>query len=150
MNDKKIETVEINGVKYDVVIDEAKRIESFCVGDNIRVLVKEYSDTWKSYLGVIIGFDDFKDFPNIRIAYIEQSYSNCSIKYIDINPMNEEKEKYKIANIQKSDVMLNKSDVIEMLENEILKKDTELREAKRKKQFFIDMFSKHFEEGIRK
>ena len=51
--------------------------------------------------------------------------------------------------MSKNEIMLNKSDVIEMLDNEILKKkNVEAKEAERKKQIFIDMFEKHFEKGL--
>ena len=54
--------IEIAGVKMEIDLREAKRIEHYKVGDNIKVLVPEYNDTFKVCAGVILGFTALKSF----------------------------------------------------------------------------------------
>ncbi len=58
------ETVEINGVKFEINMDTAKRIDTFKVGDNVRLLDKRYSSS-QIYTGVILGFYNFKELPTM-------------------------------------------------------------------------------------
>lgn len=54
--------VEINGIK--MAIDERtatiQKVDTFKVGDPVKVLIKEYS-SYNAKFGVIIGFDNFKN-----------------------------------------------------------------------------------------
>lgn len=141
-----LQTVEINGVKYEVKIDEATRIESFRVGDTVKVLVKEYSDSYKSKYGVILGFDDFKDFPNIQVATLEIGYSSATIQILDINPSTEKDNKYRISKVTDTNLMIDKSEVLRMMDQEMEKKIQEVEELKRKKTYFLTRFDAYFEE----
>lgn len=55
--------VEINGIKLEVDLRTAKRVEEYKVGDMVKVLKKEYGDSYKSYAGMIVGFDAFVALP---------------------------------------------------------------------------------------
>ena len=66
------ETVEINGVKFEVDMDTAKRIDTFKVGDNVLLLDKRYNSS-EIYTGVILGFYNFKELPTIQVAYFKKT-----------------------------------------------------------------------------
>jgi hypothetical protein len=53
MNETRI--VEINGVKLELDMRQAKlqSIDTFKVGDSVKVLIKEYGDSYKTHAGVI-------------------------------------------------------------------------------------------------
>lgn len=138
------QTVEINGIRYEVKIDEATRIETFKIGDTVKILVKEHSDSYKSYYGVLLGFDDFKDFPNIQVAYLDIGYSAAKINIIDINPSSEKENKYRISKVTDADLLINKSEVIQMMDMEIAKKMEDIKEIERKKNYFINRFEAYF------
>ena len=62
MEEKRI--IEIDGVKIEVDMRTAKRIDTFKVGDNVKVLCKS-GDDFKVRPGVIIDFCNFKEKPTI-------------------------------------------------------------------------------------
>ena len=45
MEEKRI--IEVNGIKMEVDLRNAKRIDQFKVGDSVKVLVKSYSEKTK-------------------------------------------------------------------------------------------------------
>lgn len=142
-----LQTVEINGVKYEVKIDEATRIESFRVGDTVKVLTKEYGDTYTSKYGVILGFDDFKDFPNIQVALLDIAYSSATIKIVDINPSSEKENKYRISRVSDTNLLIDKAEVLRLMDMEMEKKLADAEELRRKKNYFLSRFQAYFEGG---
>jgi hypothetical protein len=134
--------IEINGVKLEIDLRDAKVIDQYKVGDTIKILIKGYSD-YKSHLGVIVGFDNFEKHPTIVIAYLEVEYSTANIRFAYYNSESKDVE---IAKINDWDIPYSKSSIIEKLDTEYAKKEEELRELKSKKEVFINMFGKYFEE----
>ena len=62
--------IEINGSKFDVDFREAKEINTFKVGDKVKVLKKKYLEH-VVYPGIIVGFEQFQKLPTIVIAYLD-------------------------------------------------------------------------------
>lgn len=141
MEEKRI--IEVNGVKLEVDLRTAKRIDQFKIGDPIKVLKKDYSD-YKSYMGVIVGFDNFEKHPTIIIAYLNIDYSGASIDFVYYNSESKDVE---VAPINEFEVPYKKSSIIEKFDRELKKKEEELRELKEKKNYFLNMFGKYFENG---
>ena len=83
MEDEKqyMKTIEINGVKLEIDLRTAKRVDTFKIGDNVKVLKKEYGDGWNTYSGVIIDFVAFKERPAIVIAIFKEEYNSVDIEY---------------------------------------------------------------------
>lgn len=133
--------IEIGGVKMEIDLREAKVIENYKVGDYVKVLIKGYSD-WKSYVGNIIGFDNFENHPTIIIAYLENEYSQATIKFIHYNSETKDTE---LTSLNEWDIPLTKSSVLELFNKEITKKEQELAELKNKEQIFERLFGKFFE-----
>jgi hypothetical protein len=124
--------IEINGVKLEVDLRHAKRVDQFRIGDRVKVLKKEYSDTFASYPGVIVGFDDFKNLPTIVVCYLKTGY-NAEVRF---GYMNREAKDIEICHTSQADD-LSKSFIVETLDREILKKRAELEELEAKKAFFL-------------
>ena len=133
--------IEINGVKLEVDLRDAKVVEQYKVGDHIKVLKKNYSD-YSSYLGVIVGFDNFEQHPTMIIAYLKSDYSSASIEFVYYNSETKEVE---IAPINQYDIPYSKQSVIDKMNNEISKKEEEIKDLQTKKNYFLDMFGKFFE-----
>lgn len=142
MENKKI--IEINGVKMEVDLRHAKIVDNFKVGDTIKVLIKGYSD-YKSHVGMIVGFDEFQKLPTIVIAYLNIEYSSTSINFVYFNSESTDVE---ICKINDWDIPFSKSQIVEKLNNEINKKENELRELNGKKEMFLQMFGKYFEKKM--
>lgn len=102
--------IEINGIKMEVDLRDVKIIENYKVGDNIKVLIKKYSDNYVSHVGVIIGFDNFEAHPTVVIAYLNVEYNKASIEFLYFNSHSKDVE---ITQLNDWDLPLQKSDVIE-------------------------------------
>jgi len=133
--------IEVNGIKLEVDLRNAKRIDNFMVGDAVKVLIKEYSG-YKSHLGTIVGFDEFESRPTIIVAYIEDSYSSADIKFTYINSETKETE---MCAVNEWDVPYSKADILSKMDRELHKKEEELRELQEKKRYFENAFGKYFE-----
>ncbi|MFB3926753.1 MAG: hypothetical protein ACE14T_11935 [Syntrophales bacterium] len=142
MEEKRI--IEVNGVKLEVDLRYAKQVDTYKVGDPVRVLVKKYSDNFYSYPGMIVGFDNFKERPTIIVAYLDTSaYSSDPLKFVHINKDTKEEE---IAPMVDDFIALEKSAILENLDRLILKKEEETREMKAKKEYFLKYFGAYFKE----
>lgn len=131
MEDQK-RIVEINGVKVEVDLRTAKRVDEFKVGDRVKLLVKGYSD-YKSCYGVIIGFDEFKKLPTLIVAYIDDGYS-ADIKTAYINAESKDLE---LCHISEGDFLnLKASDVLAKLNRDIEKHERDIEDLKAKIEFF--------------
>ena len=139
MENKRI--VEINGVKLEIDLTTARVVDNYRVGDNVKVLVKQYGDSLKSFPGVIIGFDAFEKRPTIVIAYLDIEYSNASVKFVYLNADTKDCE---ICPMQEHELSFDKSRVVDLLDREITKREQELIEVKNKKGYFLSHFETYF------
>jgi hypothetical protein len=133
--------IEVNGVKMEIDLRQAKVIDNYKVGDYVKILVKDYSG-YKSYIGNIIGFDNFEKNPTIVIAYLKNEYSTAGIEFAYFNSASEGIE---ITVLNDWDIPLKKSTILEQFQKEILKKEQEVNEMKNKANIFEQLFGKYFE-----
>lgn len=140
MSDKQI--IEINGVKLEIDMRYAKKIEDYRIGDNVKVLIKKYGDNYESHPGVLIGFDQFEKLPTIIICYCEISYSGAEIKFCYFNSKSSDIE---ICHMGEHEKTIDKYRVQDMLDMAIIKKQDELDEMKRKKNYFFENYNAYFE-----
>lgn len=119
--------IEINGIKLEVDLRTAKRVEHHKVGDPIKVLVKSYGDSYKSHVGIIVGFDEFVKLPTITIMYVDLGYSNAEVKFLSLNA---ESKDIELAPMDTFDELtMKKTEAISHLLRNIEKKKLELQEA---------------------
>lgn len=138
-NEKRI--IEINGIKMEVDLRNAKRIDTFKVGDPVKVLDMNYSDP-QIYAGVIVGFAEFSKHPAIEVMTLNVGYSNADFKFITIT--DKENSKYEIVHYNNYEKIFTKSSVLDIFQKDIEKKRVEIEELERKKKYFIDDFQKAF------
>jgi len=132
--------IEVNGIKLEVDLSTARVVDNYRIGDQVKVLVKDYLE-YKSFAGVIIGFDNFKERPTIIIAYLRLDYSEASIKFIYFNSDTKEAE---ICPANPRDIPFDKNRVMELLDRKITKTEEELSDLKNKKDYFLTEFGKYF------
>lgn len=144
MEEKRI--IEINGVKLEVDLTQAVKIEKYKVGDNVKVLRKSYGDSYSVSNGVIVQFVNFEELPTIQIAVFKQDYSGSSIEFIDFNSKTVGIE---ITLCSPHELMLEKNSVMDRFKAEITKKENEVQDLKAKRDWFVKYFHKYFtvEEG---
>ncbi len=140
-NQEQKRIIEVNGVKMEIDLRNAKVVENYKVGDYVKVLIKEYN-SYKSYIGNIIGFDNFEKTPTIVIAYLKNEYSSSTIDFVYYNSTSVDVE---LTTLNEWDIPLEKSTILENFNKEILKKEQELKEMKKKADVFERLFGKYFE-----
>lgn len=138
-----IREIEIDGIKVAVDMRTVKKIDTYKVGDNIKVLKKPYSDTYKVYSGVIVDFVNFKNLPAIVIAYFNQDYSGTSIEFETITKDSKDIE---IAPCLPHELSINKNRVLDKFNYEIEQQQHKVDELKAKRDYFIKNFGKFFED----
>jgi len=134
--------IEVSGVKLEVDLREAKTIESFKVGDNVKVLTEKYNNEFEVNPGVIVGFEQFENLPTIVIAYIDGEY-NPDLKFIYLN---NQSKKTEIVHANKEDMSFEKSEIIEKLNKKIEEKKLEIKDLESKMAYFLKYFNKYFSE----
>ena len=137
--------IEIDGVKVEIDLRTAKRVDSFKVGDNIKILDKEY-DSYKVKPGIIVDFAEFQELPTIVIAVFDEgswsSTPNISFIYYNKNTSN----KVEIVSCSEDEIKVSKEGVIERVEREMQKKKNEYEDLKNKLEYFKTHFLKVYKE----
>ena len=144
MENENIKTIEINGVKLEVDLRTCRRIDTFKVGDNVKILKKQYND-YRVYSGVIVDFVNFKELPAIVVAYFNQDYAGVEINFETIT---KESKDIEIAPCMPHEMKINKARVIDKFDLRIAEKMREADELRQKKEYFIKNFGKFFDEEV--
>jgi hypothetical protein len=144
-SEKQTTVIEINGVKLEVDLRTAKRVDTLRVGDRVKCLVKEYSNSWKTLPGVVTGFEPFQNLPSIVVAYLDTKYGDDSLKFKSYNAQTEDFEI--VADTDHGAMEVQKADILAHFDRDIDKKKTEMTELERQRKFFLDHFGRYFEDG---
>lgn len=138
MEEKKI--IEINGIKMEVDMRTAKRIDTFKVGDNVKILKSTYTDSREILPGIIVDFAMFKNLPTIIVAVFKDgswgSTPSISFEYVNADAKTE------IIFASEEEIKLSKEGVIEKFEREIQKKKNEVQDLQNQLDYFIKHFLK--------
>ena len=134
--------VEINGIKIEVDLRTAKRIDEFKVGDCVKVLEKNHNGH-NIYPGVIVDFVEFKTLPTIQIAVFKMDYSGHHLQFINFNS---ETKDYEFTRVSEHELHIDKDRVIDRINMEIEKKRGELMALENKKNYLMKHFGEFFKE----
>jgi hypothetical protein len=141
--DKQTTVIEINGVKLEVDLRTAKRIDTLRIGDRVKCLRKEY-EGWKTCPGVVIGFEPFKNLPSIVVAYLDGGYNSDILAFKTYNA--ETKDFEIVPDLDHNALVVNKGDIIAKFDRDIAKKQAELDEIETKRAYFLSHFGRYFTE----
>lgn len=135
-------TIEINGCKFEIDLRTAKQITTYKVGDKVKVLIKSYGDNYTANHGVIIAFDTFNALPTVTVCYITNDYSG-ELKFVSINSKTTEAE---IAPCT-DDMLVEKADILAKIDREVTRKEAELEDLQRKRNYFLQRFGAYFDKA---
>jgi len=141
-----MKVVEINGIKLEIDERTARTIEQYKVGDKVKILVKQYGDSYKIYPGLIIGFANFTMMPSIEIMYVDKDRWESDAFHIVC--LNAKTENYEIAPMSEIENILDKQSVIDKFDSSIAKRELELEDLKLKREYFVKRFSQAFEAPV--
>ena len=136
MSDEK-RIVEIGGVKMEVDLRYVREIEEYRIGDNVKVLIKSYGETFNSYAGTIIGFDNFKERPAILIAYLKYN----EIEFLTFTADTKETE---ICPMVDNWIAVDKGSVLDQMDRKITSAEATVRDLKAQREYFLRNFGKYF------
>lgn len=135
--------IEVNGVKLEVDLRHAKRIDQMQIGSRVKCLVKSY-DSYDTKPGVVVGFEPFPSKPSIVVAYLDTGYGSAGLKFKTFNDATKDFEI--VPDLDNNALEVDKAGVVEHFDREIAKKQLELRELEEKKAFFLAKFGAFFAE----
>lgn len=134
-NDMQI--IEVNGIKLEVDMRYARRVEELRVGSPVKVLDRSQYGGQKVYAGVVIGFEPFKDLPTILVAFVTDSWSSAEIKVISINSSNKD---FDIVACADPDFMVDKAAIIQRFDRQIAQKQREIEAIVEQRKYFETNF----------
>lgn len=133
--------ITINGQEFELS-PKKPDVKTLRVGDRVKLLIKEYS-AWKTYPGMIMSIDDFKNHPTINIVYISSEYRTCEIRTVGYN---EESKDIEVVFLQDDDRSLDidQGVIMDSFNRSIEAKKAELADIFYKQAYFQKNFGKFF------
>ena len=131
--------VEIAGVKVEYDLRTAKQVDTYKVGDPVKLLVKNY-DGHKVKYGVIVDFANFVELPSIVVAYLD-GWDNDDIKFEHVNA---ESKDIQIAPCTEDEISIDKDQIERKIDKKIEEKKNEIRELEENKRIFKKRFGDIF------
>jgi len=138
MNNENRQIVEINGIKIEADLSTARKIDTFKVGDNVKLLKKKYS-LWYAYPGMITSFANFKSLPTIVVAYVDTNDYSINFEHINADNKNESE----IILISDEELKISRDGIIEKFNHAIENLTCKLENLKFQKDYFIRNFLKN-------
>lgn len=140
-----IRTIEVNGVKLEVDLRYAKRIDVFKVGDTVKVLDKRKGNN-DLRAGVITDFANFKELPTLMVAVYKNGdyWNEPSIEFI---PYNAETEDIEIVGVSAEEVIVSRETIVQKFDDQIAKKRDELNDLIIKRDTFVKYFGGNGEQS---
>lgn len=137
MDDEK-RIIEVNGVKLEVDLRSARRIDEFRVGDTVKVLDNR-NDKNEMRTGVITDFANFKELPTIMVAVYKAGdyWTKPTIEFI---PFNAKTEGIEIVGVTAEEIIVSKETIVNKFDDEIAKKRDELNDLIIKRDTFVKYF----------
>lgn len=139
MSEKTI--IEINGIKMEIDLRHAVRIDNLQVGDRVKVLIKAY-DSYKVYAGTIVGFEPFQNLPTIIVAYVVSDYSSADVKFLYFNSQSKETEIVKAIDNDQMDI--DKAGLLKAFDRDIDKHEREIEAIREKRDYFLGQFRSYW------
>lgn len=139
-NTKRI--IEIEGVKLEVDLRDAKTIEHYKVGDNIKLLKKEYGDDYSVYPAIIVGFEPFEELPTITIVYVKKNYDEVEINFVHFNKQTKGVEICPAGDV--TELWFKESDMLDKFQTSIAKLEEDIKTIKKKRDYFKAHFNQYF------
>lgn len=135
MSEKTI--IEVNGVKIEVDMRTARRIEEIRVGDRVKLLSTSDYGGNKVFPGIVVGFEPFKEMPTIVVAYIETDWSSASMKFAYINSKS---KNFDLVVAADDDWSVDRDTILKQFERQIAVKRREIEAIEEQQRYFETNF----------
>jgi hypothetical protein len=135
--------IEIGGLKLEVDMRSARRIDEMRVGDRVQVLHKPSYGGPSIFPGMIIGFKPFKTLPSIQVAYITSSFNSAEIKFATLN--SESKDFEIIKSVDDDGLEIDRDKLLKTFAMQIATKQKEIEEIELRRDYFLRNFRAYWE-----
>lgn len=140
MSEKTI--IEVNGVKLEVDMRYARRVDEIRIGDRVKILKKSgYGNDHKVFPGIVVGFEPFAKLPTIVCAYVDVEWSKAEVKFLHYNA-NAEAE---IVHAADEDFHVDRDTIIQRFERDIASKQREIETIEEQRRYFETNFRAFWE-----
>lgn len=133
--------IEVNGVKLEVDLRSARRIDEIRVGDRVKVLLKTY-DSYKVCAGTVVGFEPFEKLPTIVVAYVEVDYNKSDVKFLHFNSQTKDTEIIKAIDADHLDI--DRATVLDQLDRQVAVHRRGIEDLEARRKYFLDHFSAYW------
>jgi hypothetical protein len=141
--DNEMTMFEINGVKLQADLRQAKRVDTLVVGSKVKLLTKGPYSGNAVFNGVVVGFEQFQTLPTIIVCYLKIDFTECKLEFAYINSASA--EKYELIASVDDELPIEKADILSRMDREIEKKRDEIADIERKREYFLRNFNRYFE-----
>lgn len=142
--EKQTQLVEINGVKLEVDMRYARRVDTLRLGTRVKVLKEDYSGP-KVYHGIVVGFEPFATLPTIVVAYCEDDWDKAEIKFLFFNEK-AKKDKIDIVVAADEDFSFDKDVILARFDKQIAAKRREIEKIEEQKHYFSTNFAAYWQQ----
>ena len=136
--DNYMREIDVNGVKLEVDLRYARRIDTFKIGDTVKVLDKR-NDKNELRTGVITDFANFKDLPTMMVAVYKPG-DYWSLPTIEFIPYNSDTKNIEIVGVSAEEIMVSRETIVDKFNDQIAKKRDELNDLIVKRDTFVKYF----------
>lgn len=133
--------IEVDGVKMEIDLRTARVVDTYHVGDNVKILRKRYNG-YEILPGAIVGFTEFRNRPALELLAIEPDGSVIFLTYAAKN--DGEQQDIEIAPFNKFELLIDRASIMDKLNRCVEVKENELRDATAKRNAFVQTFEKVF------
>jgi len=141
MTDENMRTIEIDGIKLEVDMRTAKKVETYKVGDRIKILEKNYSG-YVSHPGVIVGFDCFEKLPTMILCYVSNPLSSDGV--LTFKYLNAQSKDIEICPMCEDDIVPTRETMTMYFERAEAVKLRELEDIRTRKEYFLRQYDVAF------
>ena len=132
------QTVEINGVKYEIDMRGARKITAYKVGDRVKVLVKKYGNDYEVHVGAIVGIDAFQALPSVVVAYVPaNAWTEPEVKFVTLNAKSTDVE---IAPMCGDEIAPTRETILSMFTKARTQLELKITELDAKREYFLRRF----------
>lgn len=132
--------IEVNGVKLEVDLRSAKRVDTLRVGDKVKVLITGQYSTPAVHPGVVVGFEPFEKLPTIVVAYLKQTYNDCDLQFLYYNSSTKDTE----VIVSVDDVLFDWKMAFDVFDRKQAKLERDIAELDEKRAYMKRNFGQYF------
>lgn len=135
--------IEVNGVKLEIDLRTAKRVDTLRCGDRVKVLMKSGSE-FIVKAGTVVGFEPFLSLPTVIVAYLDGGsyYAAGGVKFVYFNTSSKDIEIIKAIDDDQLDV--DKATIVQQFEKQIAGKQQEIETLEMHRDYFLKNFAAYW------